>query len=110
MTDPLYDADGRPLGPFGPFEGAQATAVTRRSGSLLVSANAGAGKTTVLAERYARMVAEDELEPREILAVTFTDKAAGELKLRVRRRLIELGCDHAAHQLDRAPIGGQRHG
>lgn len=105
MTAPLYDADGRPLGPFGPFEGAQAAAVRRRSGSLLVSANAGAGKTTVLAERYARMVAEDELEPREILAVTFTDKAAGELKVRVRRRLIELGCHRAAHQLDRAPIG-----
>lgn len=69
----------------------QALAVEQREGSMLVSANAGSGKTTVLAERYLRSVLEDGLTPGQILAISFTDKAAGELRQRVRRLLMQRG-------------------
>lgn len=105
MTAPLYDDEGRILGPFGALAGDQEVAVGTRSGSLLVSANAGAGKTTVLTERYVRYIVEDGLSPHQILAVTFTDKAAGELRLRIRTRLGQFGREREVHELDRAPIG-----
>lgn len=77
------------LGPNGkPLTEEQAVAVRRRSGALLVAANAGSGKTSVLVERFARMVLEDGVAPDRILAITFTEKAAGELRDRVRRRLL----------------------
>jgi ATP-dependent helicase/nuclease subunit A len=55
--------------------------------TLIVEAAAGTGKTTALVERIVRMVAEDKSGIDEIVAVTFTEKAAGELKLRLRERL-----------------------
>jgi ATP-dependent helicase/nuclease subunit A len=70
---------------------AQARAVERREERLLVSANAGSGKTTVLSERFVRSCVDDGLEPAAILAITFTEKAAGELRVRVRERFTELG-------------------
>lgn len=70
---------------------AQALAVEQRGGPMLVSANAGSGKTTVLADRYVRSVLEDGLTPGQILAISFTDKAAGELRQRVRRLLMSEG-------------------
>src|SRR5918997_926474 len=69
----------------------QARAVARRDRSLTVRAGAGTGKTTVLVERFVRAVIEDGAQVEGILAITFTDKAAAELKARVRRRFIELG-------------------
>src|SRR5918999_5207028 len=69
----------------------QARAVARRDCSLMVRAGAGTGKTTVLVERFVRAVIEDGAQVEGILAITFTDKAAAELKARVRRRFIELG-------------------
>jgi ATP-dependent helicase/nuclease subunit A len=69
----------------------QARAVARRDCSLMVRAGAGTGKTTVLVERFVRAVIEDEAPVEGILAITFTEKAAAELKMRVRRRFIELG-------------------
>ncbi len=99
----LYDGDGHPLGPKErPFTAEQATPVTRREGALLLSANAGSGKTTVLAERFARAVLEDGLSPGRLLAITFTDKAAGELRSRLRTRLVELGAREAAREMDAA--------
>ncbi len=59
---------------------------------ILVEAGAGSGKTTTTVNRYIRLLAECDYEPREILAFTFTDKAAGELRDKVRtarRRLAE---------------------
>lgn len=59
---------------------------------ILVEAGAGSGKTTTTVNRYIRLVSECGYEPREILAFTFTDKAAGELRDKVRaarRRLAE---------------------
>jgi ATP-dependent exoDNAse (exonuclease V) beta subunit len=69
----------------------QARAVGRRDGSLLVRAGAGTGKTTVLVERFVRAVTEDGIEVEQVLAITFTEKAAAEMKSRVRRRFLELG-------------------
>ena len=73
------------------FTPEQAAAIERRHGNLLLDASAGSGKTTVLVERFARAVVEDGLDVGQILAITFTEKAAAELKGRVRRRFIELG-------------------
>ena len=69
----------------------QLRAVERRDGSLLVRAGAGTGKTTVLVERFVRAVTEDGVEVDRVLAITFTEKAAAEMKSRVRRRFLELG-------------------
>jgi ATP-dependent helicase/nuclease subunit A len=69
----------------------QARAVERRDASLLVRAGAGTGKTTVLVERFVRAVVEDGAAVEAMLAITFTEKAAAEMKTRVRRRFLELG-------------------
>ena len=55
--------------------------------TLIVEAAAGTGKTTELVGRIVRIIAEGKAEVGEIVAVTFTEKAAGELKLRLRERL-----------------------
>ena len=69
----------------------QRRAVERRDGSLLVRAGAGTGKTTVLVERFVLAVTEDEVGVESILAITFTEKAAAEMRTRVRRRFLDLG-------------------
>jgi ATP-dependent helicase/nuclease subunit A len=79
--------------------------VARRSGSLLLSAAAGSGKTSVLVERFVRAVCEDGLAPGRVLAITFTDRAAGELRERVRARLLELGEREAARDTEAAFVG-----
>ncbi|MDX6657409.1 MAG: ATP-dependent helicase/nuclease subunit, partial [Solirubrobacteraceae bacterium] len=92
LVTALFDERGRPLGAGGrELTAEQWEAVRRREGRLLLSANAGSGKTMVLAERFVRSCVEDGIEPGRILAITFTDKAAGELRERVRRRFTELG-------------------
>ena len=55
--------------------------------TLVVEAAAGTGKTTELVQRIVRILAEGRADVREIVAVTFTEKAAGELKLRLREQL-----------------------
>jgi ATP-dependent exoDNAse (exonuclease V) beta subunit len=55
--------------------------------TLVVEAAAGTGKTTELVSRILRVLATGRAEMREIVAVTFTEKAAGELKLRLREKL-----------------------
>ena len=86
------------------FSAEQAAAIDRRDGPLLLAANAGSGKTSVLVERFVRMVADDGLAPGRILAITFTEKAAGELRDRIRARLLERGLRDAARDAEGAWI------
>jgi len=65
----------------------QKLAIEHALGPLLVLAGAGTGKTTVLVERIAWLIEQGHARPDEILAITFTDNAAEELKTRVERRL-----------------------
>ncbi|MDD4901199.1 MAG: UvrD-helicase domain-containing protein [Patescibacteria group bacterium] len=61
----------------------QLAAVKHRNGPLLIVAGAGTGKTTVITQRLALLIEEGLAKPEEILALTFTEKAAGEMAERV---------------------------
>jgi ATP-dependent DNA helicase UvrD/PcrA len=67
----------------------QALAVTAVGGPVCILAGAGSGKTTTVTRRIANQVVSGQFDPSGILAVTFTDKAAGEM----RRRLAALGVE-----------------
>jgi ATP-dependent exoDNAse (exonuclease V) beta subunit len=85
----------------------QGAAIAVRGRDVLLEAGAGTGKTGVMVERYCRLVCDSGLSPDSILAFTFTDKAAAELRQRIRAELTrraERGSERAAAAL--AGLGG----
>jgi ATP-dependent helicase/nuclease subunit A len=79
-------------------------AAIEAGGVVFVSAGAGTGKTTVLVERFAKAVCERGLDVDSLLVITYTERAAGELRDRIRRRLVELARPELARELDAAWI------
>ncbi|MFQ4147104.1 ATP-dependent DNA helicase [Arthrobacter sp. LAPM80] len=75
---------------------------------LLVIAGAGSGKTTTMADRVVWLVANGLLLPEEILGVTFTRKAAGELASRIRGQLAKLGTLARSGEVELAPAAAAR--
>ena len=83
---------------------AEQLAAVDADGSVFVSAGAGTGKTSVLVERFVRAVCERGLDVESNLVITYTERAAGELRSRVRAALAERGRDDLARELDGAWI------
>jgi ATP-dependent helicase/nuclease subunit A len=79
-------------------------AAVEATGEIFVSAGAGTGKTTVLVERFVRAVCEEGLDVESLLVITYTRKAAGELRARIRAALRERGRHDLARRLDGAWI------
>ena len=65
----------------------QREAISRRNTSVVLSAGAGCGKTFVLTQRYISHLESDGVTPRQMVAITFTERAAREMRDRIRREL-----------------------
>jgi ATP-dependent helicase/nuclease subunit A len=81
----------------------QAAAIDAR-GRVFVSAGAGTGKTAVLVERYVRAVCDEGVDVESMLVITYTKRAAGELRSRIRAELRARGRPDLARALDGAWI------
>ncbi len=79
-------------------------AAIEEPGVVFVSAGAGTGKTTVLVERFVKAVCERGLAIDSVLVITYTERAAGELRTRIRERLVALDRHDLARDLDRGWI------
>ncbi len=98
MTQQAFDLDMAPaFGPSDlvellgiPFSEEQVDAITAPLEPFVVVAGAGSGKTTVMTARVVWLVATGQVRPDQVLGLTFTTKAAGQLSSRVRRALVRL--------------------
>lgn len=93
MTDPNLELSER-----------QREIVAMDADRLAIVAGAGSGKTRVLAARYVRQVVERGLMPRQILTLTFTVKAAGEMRERIVKQLLASQRPDAAREAETGPI------
>src|SRR5581483_8347808 len=82
----------------------QQIAAVEATGEVFVSAGAGTGKTAVLVERFARAVCDQGLDVDSILVITYTRRAAGELRTRIRAELTARDRHDLARELDGAWI------
>jgi ATP-dependent helicase/nuclease subunit A len=96
LVRPLDDVPG------GESVNTQQLAAVAARGEVFVSAGAGTGKTSVLVERFVRAVCDDGLDVDSVLAITYTRKAAAELRLRIRAALLARGRPDLARELDGA--------
>ena len=87
-----YDKISGPMDILASLNTQQRAAVTAKAGPTLVLAGPGSGKTRVLTQRIAYLVGQLGVPPRNIMAVTFTNKAAREMKGRVENLLAKAGC------------------
>ena len=104
---PLADVSGGPSVTVVEMESTlneEQLAAVEAEGSVFVSAGAGTGKTSVLVERYVRAVCDRGIDVDSILVITYTRKAAGELRTRIRAALRERGRPDLARELDGAWI------
>ncbi|MFF4558748.1 ATP-dependent helicase [Streptomyces sp. NPDC001422] len=74
-----------------PFTPEQTECITAPPAPQVIVAGAGSGKTTVMAARVVWLVGTGQVAPEQVLGLTFTNKAAGELAERVRRALVKAG-------------------
>ena len=82
----------------------QRAVVSADDKSFVVRASAGTGKTTTLVARYLRLITQDGLRPDQILTVTFTRKAAAEMKKRIVGALVANGLRDEAQIAETGPI------
>lgn len=82
----------------------QQLAVEAKGKNILVSAGAGTGKTRVLVERFLHFATQQQIPVTEILALTYTEKAANEMKSRLFQRLGEMKLEKARRDLESAYI------
>jgi DNA helicase II / ATP-dependent DNA helicase PcrA len=83
----------------------QKKAVTASDGPILIIAGAGSGKTRTLTHRVAYLIKEKKIHPQSILAVTFTNKAANEMKERIAKLLGTSGNEHVIWKSNLPTVG-----